>query len=485
MRRRRIEALLPYMIVAAFALVILLFFPFRFKFDFDPDEGIQLIKAFLYARGYALQTEIYSDQPPLLTVLLALLFRVLAPKVLVARLTVLAFSCLLLTACALYLKIFHGQMHYLVALLFLITLPRFPQLSVSVMIGLPSMALAMVSLLALGLWHRSGKSGWLLLSALALALSTLTKAFSLILVPILALAIFFSEVKRRHKGRLSVRAVWPAAAWLGIVVGAESVLLLTISGSKGWYQLVGVHLAAQGETFGGRRAQEVLGWTLPMLALGLVGGWRSLVQRSWSGMCLLGWFACGLVALYVNQPAWWHQHILATIPAAMLAGITVAECILHLRSRGRVRWPLDRKDALSLLGLLIAVGYLAFRIPDQLEAYKLKLPNVIDGIELSARDYQVLATMAKSDPDGGVIVTDSPMFAFRSQREVPPELAVFSQKRLSTGLLTEDQIIAAIREYKPKLVLFARFDLPKVRSFVQGQYRLIYAYYPFKLYLRE
>jgi hypothetical protein len=485
MKRRWIEALLPYVLVAAFALVILLFLPFRFKFEFDPDEGIQLIKAFLHARGYALQTEIYSDQPPLFTVLLSLLFRVLGPKVLVARLTVLAFSCLLLTASALYLKLFHGQVHYLVALVFLITLPGFPELSVSAMIGLPSISLAMTSLLALGLWERSRKSGWLLLSALALALSTLTKAFSLILVPVLALAILISVVKRRPERGLSVRTLWPVAAWLGIVVGVELVLLLVLIGPTGWGQLVGVHIAAQGETFEARKADEALRTTWPLLVLGLVGGWRSLVRRSWSGLCLMGWFALGLVALYVNQPAWWHQHILATIPAAMLAGITVAECFLYLRDRGTTPLHLDRRGVLSLLALLIAVGYLTFRIPGHLEAYKARLPNLIDDGELSVRDYQVLAAMAKYDPEGGLMVTDRPMFAFRSEREIPPELAVFSRKMLTTGWLTEDQVIAAIQEHKPRLVLFARFALPEVESYVHGQYRLIYAYYPFRLYVRE
>ena len=63
-------------------------------------------------------------------------------------------------------------------------------------------------------------------------------------------------------------------------------------------------------------------------------------------------------------------------------------------------------------------------------------------------------------------------------------MAVFSRKMLTTGWLTEDEVIAAIREYDPKVVLFARFDLPKVQSFVQGQYQLVYAYYPFRLYVR-
>lgn len=485
MRRDRIEAWLPFAIAAGFAVVVVLFIPFRFKFEFDPDEGIQLIKAFLHARGYALQTEIYSDQPPLFTIVLSLLFRVLGPEVFVARLTVLAFSCLLLTAGALYLKIFHGRPHYLLALLFLITLPGYPELSVSAMIGLPSISLAMTSLLALGLWERSRKPVWLLLSATLLALSTLTKAFTLILVPVLAAAILISVMTRRSNARVSVRSLWPVAAWLGTVMAVVLVLLLVIIGPTGWDQLIGVHLAAQDDTFKARKAQEALWAVWPMLVLSIVGAWRAVTRRSWSDLCLTGWFALGLVALYVNQPAWWHQHLLATVPGAMLAGITVAECFSHLRGRGKALWPLDRRAALSLLGLLIAVGYLAFRIPGHLEAYKANLPNLVDDGELRVRDYEVLAAMAKADPEGGLIVTDRPMFAFRSGREIPPELAVFSRKMLSTGWLTEDEVITAIREYDPKLVLLARFDLPDVQSFIHGQYELIYAYYPFRLFLRK
>jgi len=485
MRRRRIEALLPLAAVAAFALVIVLFLPFRFRFEFDPDEGVELIKAFLYARGHALQTEIYSDQPPLFTALLAMLFKVLGSKVLVARLTVLAFSCLLLVTSALYLKFFHGQLHYLVAFLFVITLPGYPELSVSAMIGLPAISLAMVSLLALGLWERKRRPGWLVLSAVMLALSTLMKAFSLILVPVLALAILIATASRGPEVRFSVRSAWPAAAWLGIVVSVQLVLLLALVGPKGWDQLVGMQFAARTEVFEAGKTERAFRQTFPMLGLSLVGGWRAVVRRSWSGMCLAGWFALGLVALFVNQPTWWHHLILATVPGAMLAGITVGDCHLHVQERGRSLLPLDRKGVLSLLGILIAAGYLAFRIPGHLDVYEAGLPNLVRGGQLSTQDYEVLATMAKMDSGGGLIVTDRPMFAFRSGREVPPPLAVFSDKRLTTGWLTEDQVIATIREYDPKLVLLARFELPKVWSFVQGRYRLGYAYYPFRLYVRE
>jgi 4-amino-4-deoxy-L-arabinose transferase-like glycosyltransferase len=482
--KRTLDSLLPFAVVAAFALAILLFLPVRGKFEFDTDEGIQLMKAFLYLKGHALQTEIFSDQPPFFTLVLSLLFQLLGPKVIVGRLATLAFACLLLTCAALYLRLFSGRTHYLVALLFLITLPGFPELSVSAMIGLPSLSLAMASLLMLGLWHRSRQTGWLLLSALVLALSVLTKAFSLILVPVFTLAILAHEVGRRSGEKPSLRLLWPAAAWLMVTLGGALVLLLAILGPQGWDQLVRVHLAAQDETFLARRASDALWAAWPMLVLAAIGAGRALSRRSWSDLILAGWYALGLAALFINQPSWYHQHILATLPAAMLAGITVAEAVDAVRVQGRTRAGRNRGLAFGLLVIVFAAGYTGIRIRGHLDAYKPGLPNIVDDIELTVREYEVLAALQDADPQGGLIVTDRPMFAFRSGREVPPELAVFSNKRLTTGWLAEDQVIAAIRAYAPKVVLLARFDLPQVRAHLEQGYELVYAYYPFRLYVR-
>ena len=47
-----------------------------------------------------------------------------------------------------------------------------------------------------------------------------------------------------------------------------------------------------------------------------------------------------------------------------------------------------------------------------------------------------------------------------------------------------DQVLAAIRAYAPKVVLLARFELPQVRAHLEQGYELVYAYYPFRLYVR-
>src|SRR4029453_15869881 len=65
-------------------------------YEFGPDEGFNLMKAALVASGFSLYSEIWSDQPPVLTFILASVQRVFPFDVKAARAVVLAFSGLLL-----------------------------------------------------------------------------------------------------------------------------------------------------------------------------------------------------------------------------------------------------------------------------------------------------------------------------------------------------------------------------------------------------
>ena len=52
---------------AAFALVMLCLYNFAAPFEFDSDEGVNVMKALLLAHGHALYSEVWNDQPPLLS----------------------------------------------------------------------------------------------------------------------------------------------------------------------------------------------------------------------------------------------------------------------------------------------------------------------------------------------------------------------------------------------------------------------------------
>jgi hypothetical protein len=66
------------------------------------------------------------------------------------------------------------------------------------------------------------------------------------------------------------------------------------------------------------------------------------------------------------------------------------------------------------------------------------------------------------------------MYAFRVGLVAPPYLSFVTAKRLSTGELTEEKIIAVIQEYRPEQVLIGRREFPLVKQYLQQDYRLIY-----------
>src|SRR5512143_653759 len=87
--------ILPVLIALLFFVFVFSYYPFREKLQFDSDEGLNLMRSMLVTLGHPLYREVSSDQPPLLTQILALLFRVVGFEVNPARLLILLFSTLL------------------------------------------------------------------------------------------------------------------------------------------------------------------------------------------------------------------------------------------------------------------------------------------------------------------------------------------------------------------------------------------------------
>jgi hypothetical protein len=82
------------------------------------------------------------------------------------------------------------------------------------------------------------------------------------------------------------------------------------------------------------------------------------------------------------------------------------------------------------------------------------------------------------------MVTDLPIYAFRAGLPVPPELAVFSTKRVAAGDLNERYLLEIIDRYNPKLILWGRFDLLELRVELASRYRQEYAFRGKVLYVR-
>lgn len=480
--------LLPILLALIFLAFTFSYFPFREKLQFDTDEGLNLMRSMLVAQGYPLYGEVSSDQPPLFTHLLAFLLRIVGFDVNPARFLVLLFSTLLVWAGAQFLEITAGRLAAVLFLPLIIMVPQYLVLSVSVMIGIPSIALAVVSMLFVALWHSRRSSLWLFLAGFALALSMLIKLFTGFVAPIFLVGITISEYLVRKEEGYSWRVLQPALIWSLCFAGTSILLGSLLIGPRNLGLILFPSLAAssqavfQSESFSMNAHLQA---AVPVLVVGLLGAAVSLYRRKWLALYPLAWAALAYLLFSFYSPVFYHHALLITIPFAMLAAAAVGEGLTPLF---RIRKPTNLFRFQAVFGILAVIGFIwiSTSYVPVLDRELMDAPRLSDfTIRATAGKLRVIRTMDEYVDQTHWILTDMPMYAFRVRRPVPPNLATFSQKRLSTGSLTEEDILTAMREYRPEQVLMARFEIPALEAYLQEHYTLILSVEFFRLFLRN
>ena len=473
----------------AFLLVMLLFSPFSQRFEFDTDEGINLMKAMLVAEGHPLYEEVWNDQPPLFTYALVIAFRVFGFNVSVGRVFVLILSCLLLWGSWRFLQIVGGNIYAFAGVFFIVLLPHYSQLSISVMVGLPALALAMVSLLSLAIWHERRTDTWLVISAITLSLSVLIKIFTGFLALIFILGITITELSRPKKvaWRKQLR---PVILWALAFVSVTIALGLLLIGSHNLSQLLETHLAArEAPIFPGNAEyfsiNSVLHNTQPTMFLALLGSLLVIRYQRWLVLYLIAWSGIAYLLLSYHFPVWYHHSLLMTIPAAMLAACTLGEVGHWLKD-----FYLSRNVSIGrgLIMVIVTIGAILI-VTSQVSSIR-KLLSIrslfIDSrVPVSSPQYQLVDNMIQHAPQTQWVITDQPMYAFRANLLVPPHLAVISRKRIVTGNLTEQEILNSIHKWEPEQVFLTRFEWPLIENYLEENYRVVFSYSEKKLYLRN
>ena len=111
-----------------------------------------------------------------------------------------------------------------------------------------------------------------------------------------------------------------------------------------------------------------------------------------------------------------------------------------------------------------------------MSGFKLQAPQHKLNVYLLMREYASQTNW---------VVTDMPLYAFLIRKPVPPNLATFSEKRLNTGSLTEEEILDTVREYKPEQVLLVFFELENLEEYLIRHYNLVYNNREYRLYIRK
>ncbi len=436
-------------------------------FEFDTDEGFNLMKALLLDQGYDLYAQIWSDQPPLFTHVLAFIMDIFGYHVEPGRVLVLLSACLLLWGAFLYLRIASGTAQAFLGALAILWIPNFLKLSYSVMIGLPAIALAMISLASLAAWHRKRSTLLLGFSALFLGLSVLTKGFTLLLLPIFLSGILLSSYTGGKEASYGRRCL-PVAVFSAVFTMTLVGLIWLLIGLDHIQALLQTHLLARhAEPYRNFNLLRALGnheWQL--FSAALAGSLIALRQRRWLLLYPVSWMTVAAVMLSQHTPVWRHQLLLVTVPAAMLVPM-VAEAGWNMLQ------PKIHKGFLSWRGVIAALLILFFLY--DIGGAVLETRSRYRGTDQKALwNWQLTAAMAVYAPHTRWVVTDRPMFAFRSGLPVPPELAVLSDKRLKTTSI-EKELPQILRQVQPEQVALARFQWPRMLPYLQQHYRLVYS----------
>jgi len=329
---------------------------------------------------------------------------------------------------------------------------------------------------------------WLVLSGAALALSLLIKLFTGFLVPIFLAGILAAAYFDRKEEGFSWKALQPALVWSLSFVLTGIALGLILVGPQNVWMILFPPLAApttadfQDPSF---TINNHLQAAIPLLFLGLPGALIAMYRRNWLTLYPLTWSILAYVFLRFYSPVFYHHQLLITIPVAILAAAGVGDGIRALLHLMRVA---DLARLPALLGAAAFIGFVLVSIHygPLLDKELMNHPRLTDfTLKATPGKLRVLRVMGEYAEQTNWIMTDAPMYAFRVQRPVPPDLATFSSKRLATGSLTQEDILTAMREYHPEQVLIARFEIPALEEYLQENYTLILSVEYFRLFLRN
>ena len=323
----------------------------------------------------------------------------------------------------------------------------FFELSVSVMIGLPSLAFAMVSIMLLMRCLKSISWLSLAMSAGLLALSMQTKFFTALLIPILVAVLWV----RLKSFRITL-------VWLSIVLVVYAFIGLA-SGSLSYAYLVAPHVdgavrLSYDESRGWAYLVSLAGKNIECLVLALVGTIVVFVRRRYDGLLPLAWVVVASIILAFHRPIWYHHYLLIAIPMAWLASYSIlplSEVIFEKKMSWeflRAMFHKNKRNGLvvgSLMSVLLVLASFGMRL-FPLE-YKKPAKN---GLE-----WKMVERVKQYQKGTRWVFSDCPMIPFDAGLVVPPTLAVLSQKRFVSGSLDLNKLHEILVRFAPEQIVLS------------------------------
>ncbi|MFO7916844.1 MAG: glycosyltransferase family 39 protein, partial [Anaerolineae bacterium] len=439
------------------------------SFAWKYDEGINVSKAQLLLDRHHLYEDIWSDQPPLFTFMLATTFLLFGESVAVGRLMVLALAGLALLSLAWIAEQVAGKVAALLAAVALALFPHFQELSQLIMIGLPAISLGLLAL-AFGFRYRAkGRMRWLLFAGLSFGLSLLVKPITApMFLPLSMLSFGIWEERLPLHKRIPPWTFFAAATLLPVMVA------LICCSPRAFVQQVA------GTLFGARRAHNLslienvrqIGiylsrdkWELSHAGLSILAllGMTSLVlHRRWHPLAILGtWLGGVLGALVLHTPLRRHQLFLVVPPLLTTASLSIQQLVEGIPDIADM--PLKEQLLMAIIAAtLLPIGR---NLPQTVTADIAIRETLLAEDDESRAGREAIRFLLAHTPTQGHVITDDPMIAFKANRPIPPSLAVPSARRIETQELSSKEMIRLTKDVDPSAILFWEQRLTRLEEY--------------------
>jgi hypothetical protein len=217
--------------------------------------------------------------------------------------------------------------------------------------------------------------------------------------------------------------------------------------------------------------------------LGTMLKYRQALFALAAALCLAAWrgpwkrlafplalFSTALAVHLCHRPFWSYYYLHFAVPVAWLAGYAVGE--LRKMARESI-WSAPR-PSLHGLGLALAAPLLSVMVVAYAGVVLHSEIEKIRGVRRADTD-SLVAAMKAAGPRTQWVYTRATMYAFHAKLRVIPELAVMPYKRFWSGEITQPEILALVKRYRPEQLLLDDRDMgdAEMARFVTGQYKIV------------
>jgi hypothetical protein len=429
------------------------------------DEGIRSEQMLLMSAGYRPFREIFASQGPLLLDALYPFYLAFGQTLTAIRAGVVIFSLIGMAGAVWTARLLGGPVAAMITGLLMAVTPSYLESSRLALAETPSLAPALWSLGLAIKYQQTGGRGWLVASAITLAVAFLIKPM---VIPVVGVAGLVVLLRRP----VSLRSVIIFGL---ILIGVIAVVILALGPAR-VYEDLGAYRSGASRSIGKDAAEN---WRLTfniisrdrlsLVALGVVGGAVALIRQWRAAAPVIAW-PLAVMALFLEYDDLADKHIVyLSVPIILLAGCAgsaIIQGVAYLRQRQLSPVPL----ALAAAGSLAALGY----ADDLPRVWRTDQAMIHDAGRVAETrrdmraDLEIAEIMRRAATPEQFVLSDNPNASFGARRLVPPRLVDTSGTRIDAGSLTDALAISTAQEFQPRVIVTAPNRLGKLSAFVRS-----------------